>query len=286
MTQQRDSGGAFSVGSRGLHAVPVGGGAPLVLIAGPCVIESEEGVNRVAEVLVELCGRLGLPLIFKASFDKANRSSLDAFRGPGLIEGMRILGDLRARLRLPVTTDIHAPDQAAPVAEVVDLLQIPAFLCRQTDLLVAAAATGAPVNLKKGQFVAPVDMGPALHKLRASGAGGVMLTERGATFGYRDLVVDMRALPTLRGLGAPVCFDATHSVQQPGALGDRTGGRRDLVPTLARAAAAVGIDALFMEVHEDPDRALSDGPNMVPLAELEALLRAVMAVDQAVRANP
>jgi 2-dehydro-3-deoxyphosphooctonate aldolase (KDO 8-P synthase) len=258
----------------------------LVLIAGPCVIESEEGVNRVAEALVALCGRLGLPLIFKASFDKANRSSLDAFRGPGLIEGMRILGDLRARLRLPVTTDIHAPDQAAPVAEVVDLLQIPAFLCRQTDLLVAAAATGAPVNLKKGQFVAPVDMGPALHKLRASGAGGVMLTERGATFGYRDLVVDMRALPTLRGLGAPVCFDATHSVQQPGALGDRTGGRRDLVPTLARAAAAVGIDALFMEVHEDPDRALSDGPNMVPLAELEALLRAVMAVDQAVRANP
>ncbi|MFN7145575.1 MAG: 3-deoxy-8-phosphooctulonate synthase, partial [Myxococcota bacterium] len=236
---------------------------------------------RIAEGIAEVCARLGVPWIFKASFDKANRSSRSSFRGPGLHEGLAQLDRIRTRVGVPVTTDIHLPEQAAPAAEIVDLLQIPAFLCRQTDLLEAAGATGRPVNVKKGQFVAPADMAGAVGKLRP---GLAMLTERGATFGYNNLVVDFRGLATMRALGVPVCFDATHSVQMPG--GPTTGGDRRQVPPLARAAAAVGIDALFAEVHDNPDEALSDGPNQLRLADLEGVLRQVVAVREAVGPMP
>ena len=280
---------ALHVGDSRVEAVTIGGGAPLVLIAGPCVIESEEGVTRICAALRAICASLDLPLIFKASFDKANRTSLSGFRGPGVEAGLRVLSGLRRRFGVPVTTDVHTLDQPAAVAEVADLLQVPAFLCRQTDLLVAAGRTGRPVNVKKGQFVAPWDMAHAVAKVRSGSegyTGGVMLTERGASFGYNNLVVDMRSLPTLRELGVPVCFDATHAVQLPGGRGDRSGGQRQFVPPLARAAVAAGIDALFLEVHDDPDHALSDGPNMVPLASLPALLHQLMAVDAAVRSAP
>jgi 2-dehydro-3-deoxyphosphooctonate aldolase (KDO 8-P synthase) len=245
------------------------------------VLESEEGATRIAEGIAEVCGRLGVTWVFKASFDKANRSSAGSFRGPGIHEGLAMLGMIGARVGAPTTTDIHLPEQAALAAEVVDLLQIPAFLCRQTDLLEAAAATGKPVNVKKGQFVSPSDMANVLGKLRP---GLTMLTERGASFGYNNLVVDYRSLPTMRALGVPVCFDATHAVQMPG--GATTGGDRRWVPPLARAAAAVGIDALFCEVHDQPEKALSDGPNMIRLEDLEALLRDVLAVRAAVGAPP
>ncbi len=258
----------------GKHTV---GEGPLLCILGPCVLESEGGATRIAEGIAEVCARLGVAWVFKASFDKANRSSQGSYRGPGMAEGLPILARIGERVGAPVTTDIHLPEQAARVAEVVDLLQVPAFLCRQTDLLEAAAATGRPVNVKKGQFVAPADMAGVLGKLPA---GRVMLTERGTTFGYHDLVVDFRSLPTMRALGVPVCFDATHSVQSPG--GATTGGDRRWVPYLARAATAVGIDALFAEVHDRPEEALSDGPNMVRLSDLEALLRMVLAVRAAV----
>jgi 2-dehydro-3-deoxyphosphooctonate aldolase (KDO 8-P synthase) len=250
------------------------GGPDLVCILGPCVLESEDGASRIAEGIATVCARLGVPWIFKASFDKANRSSASSFRGPGLDEGLAQLGRIGRRVGVPLTTDVHLPEQAAAAAEVVDLLQVPAFLCRQTDLLEACGATGRPVNVKKGQFVAPADMAGVVGKLPA---GRVMLTERGASFGYNNLVVDYRSLPTMRALGVPVCFDATHSVQLPGG-GATTGGDRRWVPYLARAAAAVGIDALFMEVHDRPEDALSDGPNMVRLSDLEALLRSVLAV--------
>jgi 2-dehydro-3-deoxyphosphooctonate aldolase (KDO 8-P synthase) len=250
------------------------GEGPLVAILGPCVIESEAGARRIAEGIAETCARLGLAWIYKASFDKANRSSKESFRGVGLREGLRVLGSIGRDLGVPLTTDVHLPEQATPVAEVVDLLQVPAFLCRQTDLLEACANTGRPVNVKKGQFVAPEDMAGVVGKLRP---GHVILTERGTTFGYHNLVVDFRALPTMRALGAPVCFDCTHAVQMPGG-GKTSGGDRRWVPYLARAAAAVGIDMLFAEVHDHPEEALSDGPNMVPLGELEALLRSVLAV--------
>jgi 2-dehydro-3-deoxyphosphooctonate aldolase (KDO 8-P synthase) len=272
----------FVVGGGAVAAVSIGGNAPLALIAGPCVIEDEALTNRVAERLVAICAARGLPLIFKTSFDKANRTSGSSFRGPGLQEGLAILDRLRRRLGVPVVTDLHAPDQAPLLAEVVDLLQIPAFLCRQTDLLRAAAATGKPVNLKKGQFLSPAEAGPAVEKLRQGGASGVVVTERGTTFGYHDLVVDMRSLPLIRAQGVPVCFDATHSVQQPGGQGS---GRRALVAPLARAAVGAGVDALFLETHEDPDRALSDGPNMISLDALPALLDVVLAIDRAVRAG-
>ncbi len=275
----------FVVGGGAVAAVSIGGNAPLALIAGPCVIEDEALTNRVAERLVAICAARGLPFIFKTSFDKANRTSGSSFRGPGLHEGLAILDRLRRRLGVPVVTDLHAPDQAPLLAEVVDLLQIPAFLCRQTDLLRAAAATGKPVNLKKGQFLSPAEAGPAVEKLRQGGASGVVVTERGTTFGYHDLVVDMRSLPLIRAQGVPVCFDATHSVQQPGGQGSHSGGRRALVAPLARAAVGAGVDALFLETHEDPDRALSDGPNMISLDALPALLDVVLAIDRAVRAG-
>jgi 2-dehydro-3-deoxyphosphooctonate aldolase (KDO 8-P synthase) len=262
----------------------IGAGAgPFALIAGPCVIEDRALVLEVAAAMAEICAGLGVPWIFKASFDKANRSALTSFRGPGLAAGLEALAEVKQAVGAPVTTDIHLPEQAAPAAEVVDLLQVPAFLCRQTDLLAACAATGRPVNVKKGQFLAPWDMKNVVDKLRGLDAAGVMLTERGASFGYNTLVTDMRALVQLRELGVPVCFDATHSVQQPGGLGAASGGERRFAPVLARAAAAVGVDAIFMEVHPDPDRGLSDGPNMIPLAEVEGLLKTLVALDRIAR---
>ncbi len=254
------------------------GGPQLVLIAGPCVIESTEHTVAVARELQALCERVAVPLIFKASFDKANRSSVSAYRGPGLEAGLASLAAVRDATGLPLCTDVHAPGQAAPVAAVVDLLQVPAFLCRQTDLLLACAATGCPVNVKKGQFMAPQAMGAAVDKLRSAGAAGVVLTERGSSFGHGDLVVDYRGLPIMRGLGVPVCMDATHACQQPPTGGASTGGLRAMVPTLARAAVAVGVDALFLEVHPDPDRAPCDGSNMLALDQLEPLLRDLLVL--------
>ena len=259
----------------------IGAGAPLALIAGPCVIESRDLVLRVAERLADLRDRLPLVVVFKASFDKANRSSIRSFRGPGLEEGLRVLEQVRAQTGLPVTTDIHLPEQAGPVAEVVDLLQIPAFLVRQTDLVVAAARTGRALNLKKGQFMAPWEMANVVQKALECGNRSVLLTERGTFFGYGRLVNDFRALVWMQELGVPVVFDATHSVQLPGARGDCSGGERRFVRPLARAAVAVGCDALFLETHPRPDEALSDGPNMVPLDELEPLLLEVLAIRSA-----
>lgn len=256
----------------------IGAGRPFVLIAGPCVIEPGDRTLRIAEALVRMWRG---PLIFKASFDKANRSSVRSFRGPGLDQGLEVLALVKRELGVCITTDVHSPDQIPAVAQVADLLQIPAFLCRQTDLLVAAAASGRPVNVKKGQFMAPWDMGGAVEK--AGGPGRVMLTERGSSFGYNGLVTDLRSLPQMRALGVPVCLDATHSVQQPGGLGDRTGGDRAMAPVLARAGVAAGLDALFMEVHDDPDQALSDGPNMLRLDALPALLDVLVALDQVVK---
>ena len=279
----------FRVGDESVDAVALGGARPLVLIAGPCVLESEAISTRIFAALRAITASLDIPLVFKASFDKANRSSLGGFRGPGMDEGLEILARLRRRFGAPITTDVHGVDQVGPVAEVADLVQIPAFLCRQTDLVVAAARSGRPVNIKKGQFLAPWDMANVVAKARQGGEGrcaGIMVTERGASFGYNNLVVDMRSLPILGELGVPVCFDATHAVQLPGGLGDRSGGQRAFVPPLARAAVAVGVDALFLEVHDDPDHALSDGPNMVPLASLPDLLRQVSAIDRARRAAP
>ncbi|TAD77877.1 MAG: 3-deoxy-8-phosphooctulonate synthase [Sphingomonadales bacterium] len=259
-------------------------GAPPFLIAGPCVIESEAMCLAIAERLQDIGARLGMPVIFKASFDKANRTSLTGFRGHGVDEGLRVLEKVRRETGLPVLTDVHLPDQVAPVAEVVDMLQTPAFLARQTDLIMAAAASGRPVNIKKAQFMAPGDMAAVLGKARAAAEGAevaepqIMLCERGSSFGYNNLVVDMRSLVIMRELGAPVVFDATHSVQLPGGGGDRSLGQRQFVAPLACAAAAVGVDGFFMETHPDPDSALSDGPNMVPLDQLEGLLRKIVAI--------
>jgi 2-dehydro-3-deoxyphosphooctonate aldolase (KDO 8-P synthase) len=247
------------------------------------VIEDEATVLETARGLVRICGDLGVPLIFKASFDKANRTSGHSFRGTGLDEGLRILALVKAELGVPVTTDVHEPHQAEPIAEIVDLLQVPAFLCRQTDLLVACARTGRPVNVKKGPFLAPRDLGPAVDKLRDAGAGGVLLTERGTTFGYHDLVVDFRSLVWMRELGVPVVFDATHSAQKPAAHGDRSGGERRFALTLGRAAAAVGVDALFAEVHPDPRRARSDAETQLPLASFGDVLRSWLSVHRSER---
>ena len=244
----------------------------LFAICGPCVIEGESLALEVAHALAETARRLDLPLIYKSSFDKANRTSIDSFRGPGLERGLEILARVKEATGLPVTSDIHLPEQAAVAAEVLDVIQIPAFLCRQTDLLLAAGATGRPVNLKKGQFLAPQDMANAVAKVRAAGGRVVWLTERGSSFGYHNLVVDMRSIPILAATGCPVVFDATHSVQLPGGQGTSSGGDRRFVPTLARAAVAAGAHGVFMEVHPDPDRARCDGPNSLPLARLEALL--------------
>ena len=252
------------------------------IIAGPCVIESEEQVLSIAQQMKNITEHLGIPYTFKASFDKANRTSIDGFRGPGLAEGLRILKKVKTTVGLPICTDIHEPWQAEPVAEVADILQIPAFLCRQTDLLVAAAKTGKCVNIKKAQFLAPWDMKNCLEKVRQSGNQNVMLCERGTSFGYNTLVVDMTGLRVMKEFGVPVIFDATHSVQKPGGNGTSTGGNREYVEYLAKAAVAVGVDGLFMETHPNPDHAKSDGPNMVPLGEMENLLKKLKLVYRAV----
>ncbi len=254
----------------------------LLLIAGPCVIEDEASTLLIAERLREITDSLPVQLVFKASFDKANRTSLDSYRGPGLEQGLRILEKARDQIGVPVTTDIHEPGQAATVAGVCELLQIPAFLARQTDLLVAAAQTGRVVNVKKGQFLAPWDMKHVVSKLAASGCDDILLCERGTFFGYGRLVNDMTALPQMRALGTPVVFDATHSVQLPGGLGQKTGGNREMVEPLARAAAAIGMDGLFLETHPDPDQSLSDGPNMVPLDQMHQLLQRVIKIRETV----
>ena len=260
------------------ETLTIGDGHPLALIGGPCVIESEDFTLKMAEGIRKVCDRLHMPLIFKSSFDKANRTSIHSFRGQEIDIGLKILQRVKDDIGVPVLTDIHESYQAEIVAEVVDVLQIPAFLCRQTDLLLAAAATGRVVNVKKGQFLAPWDMKHAVEKLESGGTQNILLTERGTCFGYNTLVVDFRSLPQMREFGYPVVFDATHSVQMPGGQGHKSGGQRQFVPHLARAAAAIGIDALFMEIHENPDIAPSDGPNMVPLAQLEAVLQQVLSV--------
>jgi 2-dehydro-3-deoxyphosphooctonate aldolase (KDO 8-P synthase) len=259
--------------------------APLALIAGPCQMESRDHAFEVAGRLKEMCGKLGIGLVYKSSFDKANRTSLSGRRGLGLEGALPVFADLRRELGLPVLTDVHTAEQCAPVSEVVDVLQIPAFLCRQTDLLVAAAATGKVVNVKKGQFLAPWDMENVIAKVTGSGNDRVMVTERGVSFGYNTLVSDMRALPIMAGFGAPVIFDATHSVQQPGGQGASSGGDRRFVAPLARAAVAVGVAGVFVETHEDPDNAPSDGPNMVPLADMPALIEMLMRLDAVAKAG-
>ncbi len=259
-----------------------GRGEPLLLVAGPCVIESEALTLSIARRLAEIAAELSVPLIFKASFDKANRTSMDSFRGPGLQAGLAVLGRVKAATGLPVTTDIHLPEQAAAAAEVCDLLQIPAFLARQTDLLSAAAATGRPVHVKKGQFLAPWDMKHVLAKLEAARCHRILLGERGTFFGYGRLVNDMRAIPQMQSLGVPVVFDATHSVQEPGGLGAASGGNRAMVEPLARAAVAIGADGLFLETHPTPDAALSDGPNSLALDQLAAVVGRLLAIRRTV----
>jgi 2-dehydro-3-deoxyphosphooctonate aldolase (KDO 8-P synthase) len=259
---------------------------PFVLIAGPCQIESRAHALETAAALVGIARERGLGLIYKSSFDKANRTSADSPRGLGLVKGIEALAEVRERHGCPVITDVHESQQCRPVAEAVDILQIPAFLCRQTDLLAAAAATGAAIHVKKGQFLAPWDMAQVARKLARSGAERILLGERGTSFGYNTLVTDFRALPQMAATGWPVVFDATHSVQQPGGLGGSSGGQREFVPVLARAALAVGVAALFLETHPDPDRAPSDGPNMVPLSELPALLDVLIAFDRLAKQRP
>src|SRR5438876_10867788 len=264
----------------------IGDGCPLALIGGPCVIESEDFTLQIAEAIAAICRRLAMPFIFKSSFDKANRAAITSFRGQELDMVLKLLQRVKDEVGGRLIMNKNESYQAEVVAEVVDVLQIPAFLCRQTDLLLAAAATGRAVNVKKGQFLAPWDIQHAVHKLEAGGAKNILLTERGTSFGYNTLVVDFRSLPQMRECGYPIVFDATHSVQMPGGQGTTSGGQRQFVPYLARAATAVGVDALFMEIHADPDEALSDGPNMVPLAHLEALLQQVLSIRAAVEATP
>lgn len=266
-----------------VDSIKFGGDNPIVLMAGPCVIEDAERTLRIGERTKKIAQSLGIPYIFKASFDKANRSSAKSFRGPGLTEGLRILAHIRKTLGVPVISDIHSIEQIEPAAEVLDILQIPAFLSRQTDLLVAAARTGKVVNVKKGQFLAPWDMKNVADKFTEAGNENILFTERGVSFGYNNLVVDMRALAIMRQIGFPVVFDATHSVQLPGGAGSSSGGQREFVPYLTRAAVAVGIDALFMEVHDEPEAALCDGPNMIALDNLAGLLADVKAIDAVVK---
>jgi 2-dehydro-3-deoxyphosphooctonate aldolase (KDO 8-P synthase) len=264
-------------------SVALGGGAPLVLIAGPCVIESASHAMLMAESLATIAGRIGIPLIFKASYDKANRTSLNAFRGPGLVEGLQVLSAIKKRVGVPILTDIHEAGQAAPAAEVADVLQIPAFLSRQTDLIVAAARTGRTINLKKGQFLAPADMKYAIEKVTASGNPQVFVTERGFSFGYHNLVVDMRAFPMLRQLGWPVVYDATHSLQLPGGGDGVTAGQAEYIEPLAAAAVAAGVDGVFVEVHDNPPRARSDAQNALALDRVEPLVRHLLRIDAATR---
>ena len=254
----------------------------LILIAGPCVIETERLCLQIAAALLKTCERLGVQYIFKASFDKANRTSAQSFRGPGVAAGLRTLASVRAQIGVPVLTDVHTEAQATAAAEVVDVLQIPAFLCRQTDLIQAAVSTGKIVNLKKGQFLSPAEMGQVVQKAVEAGGGKILVTERGTTFGYNNLVADMRSIPLLRGFGFPVIFDATHAVQLPGGRGDQSNGQREFAPVLARCAVAAGASGLFIETHPQPDRALSDGPNMIPLADMPELLASLLRVRAAV----
>jgi 2-dehydro-3-deoxyphosphooctonate aldolase (KDO 8-P synthase) len=259
---------------------------PLTLIAGPCALESRAHAQEMCQALVELTGKLGIGLIYKTSFDKANRTSSKSARGLGMDKSLPIMAELRETFGCPVLTDVHEPDQCAPVAEAVDVLQIPAFLCRQTDLLLAAGKTGRTINVKKGQFLAPWDMKQVAAKIAETGNDKVLLCERGVSFGYNTLISDMRSLPILAETGYPVVFDATHSVQQPGGQGATTGGQREFVPVLARAAIAVGVAAVFMETHQDPDHAPSDGPNMVPLKRMRGLLQTLMEFDRIAKAQP
>lgn len=258
----------------------IGGGAPLVLMAGPCVLESRDLAFETAERTRKICATLGIPFVFKSSFDKANRSSIGAYRGPGLEAGLAMLGEIKERLALPIVVDVHRADQIEAAGEVADILQVPAFLCRQTDFLLAVARSGKVVNVKKGQFLSPWDMARVVEKVESTGNRQILLTERGVSFGYQNLVVDMRALPVMRQTGCPVVYDATHSVQLPGGEGDRTGGQREFIPFLARAAVAAGVDGLFMEVHPDPEQGLCDATNMYPLDELEALLKQLKAIHE------
>ena len=266
--------------------IAIGNDQPMALIAGPCQLESRAHAQEMCHALVELTGRLGVGLIYKTSFDKANRTSATSARGLGMDKSLPILAELRESFGCPVLTDVHLPDQCAPVAEAVDVLQIPAFLCRQTDLLIAAGETGRPINVKKGQFLAPWDMKQVVAKIEQTGNRNILLCERGASFGYNTLVSDMRSLPILRETGCPVVFDATHSVQQPGGQGTTSGGQREFVPILARAAVAIGVAAVFMETHEDPDQAPSDGPNMVPLRDMPALLETLVEFDRLAKSRP
>jgi 2-dehydro-3-deoxyphosphooctonate aldolase (KDO 8-P synthase) len=261
-----------------LGTFKVGGSHPHILIAGPCVIESEQLVLETAHQIAEIARAVGMPYVFKSSYDKANRTSIHSFRGPGLREGMAILRKVKEQVKVPVLTDVHGIDEATQAAEVADILQIPAFLCRQTDLLVAAAKTGRTVNVKKGQFLSPWEMSNVVKKLEECGTSKILLTERGSSFGYNNLVVDMRALPVMRSFGYPVIFDATHSVQLPGGGGTRSSGQREFITPLASAAAAAGCDGFFMEVHPHPDTALSDGPNMIPLHQLKPLLERLIQI--------
>ncbi|NMA43691.1 MAG: 3-deoxy-8-phosphooctulonate synthase [Oligosphaeraceae bacterium] len=277
----------MSLASFALDAgISVGTSHPPLIIAGPCVIESLETCRRIAAQAQECCAALGLSYVFKASFDKANRTSISSFRGLGLQEGLETLSKIKAEFGCPLITDVHEPGQCAEVAKVVDILQIPAFLCRQTDLLLAAGETGKPVNIKKGQFVAPEDMAAVIKKIESCGNNRILLTERGTCFGYHNLVVDMRGLVIMKQLGCPVIFDATHAVQIPGGLGNASGGRREFVFPLARAAAAVGIDGLFLETHPEPEKALSDGPNSVPLHELPQILKTIKEINELVKGCP
>lgn len=271
--------------SRGIHikGITVGGGTPLILIAGPCVIEGEAFTISLAKQLQEICRNLPIPLIFKASYDKANRTSISSSRGPGLLEGLRILQQVKDELGLPILSDVHSVSEIPKAADVLDVIQIPAFLCRQTDLLVEAGRTGKPINVKKGQFLAPWDMAHVVEKIASTGNEQILLTERGSSFGYNNLISDMKALPLMRGLGYPVIFDATHSVQLPGGAGKVSGGNRELIPYVARAAVGAGVDGVFFEVHPNPEQALSDGANSLKLDALPPLLEQLMAIDRIVK---
>jgi len=264
----------------------IGNDHPLTVIAGPCQLESRDHALMIARAMAEACDKAGAGFVFKGSYDKANRTSLSGKRGLGMEEGLRVLADVKAELGCPVLTDVHGPDHCAPVAAICDIVQIPAFLCRQTDLLLAAGETGAVINVKKGQFLAPWDMVNVVAKIESTGNRRILLTERGASFGYNTLVTDMRALPEMMKTGYPVIMDATHSVQQPGGQGGSSGGQREFAPVMARAAVSLGIAGVFIETHEDPDRAPSDGPNMIPLAQMPGLVASLMAFDRLAKADP
>jgi 2-dehydro-3-deoxyphosphooctonate aldolase (KDO 8-P synthase) len=269
----------------GVGNLEIGAGRPLAVIAGPCVIENRESALRHASLLKEAADRVGVPYIFKSSYDKANRSSATSFRGPGLEKGLEILAEIKRKVGVPILTDVHESEQVTAVQQVADVLQIPAFLCRQTDFVIAVANSGKVINVKKGQFLAPWDIGNVVDKIVSTGNDQVLLTERGVSFGYNNLVSDMRSLVVMRELGYPVIFDATHSLQLPGGRGHASGGERKYIPALARAAVAAGVDAVFMEVHEDPDQALSDGPNSLPLKDFEKLIGAVKQIDEMVKGS-